>query len=192
MIDSEAKAPGEPSPDGARVTPGDSDAYRLPVTTLRGTKVQVDTRRVGRLAIAIFLAALTFVAIVLYVVGFQKNSQISILSRHGVAVEVTVSRCLGQLGGSGSNPVGYDCTGTYLFGGRRYTESIPGNALLPPGRTLRGVISPGDPALFSTPRVLATEHPSWRVFIVPTAILMVPVLLVGAFVLGKRRKRAAR
>jgi hypothetical protein len=38
---------------------------------------------------------------------------------------------------------------------------------------------------------MATQHTSWRVFIFPTVLLVIPGLLVGAVVL-KRRKASAQ
>jgi len=180
MTDSETTGP-HPSQTGDQT-----------VTTLRGAGVRADGRRIGRLAVAIALVVVVGTAGVLYVVGFQKNAQIADLHRSGVPVEVTVTSCRGQLGGSGSNPVGYSCTGTYRFGGRTYRESIPGDKILPPGGTVRGIVTPGDPSLFSTPGVLAGEQPSWRVYLAPTFLLLVALAVGGDLVLRARRSRTRR
>jgi MYXO-CTERM domain-containing protein len=90
------------------------------------------------------------------------------------------------MGGSGSNLVGYECKGTFMVDGHRYSEAIPGNELHPPGTTLRCVTVPGDPALLSTVRAVASEHASWRVFILPTVLLVILLLLVGALALRRR------
>jgi hypothetical protein len=135
--------------------------------------------------------ALAVLVVVLYVAGFQKNAQITRLRRHGVPVEVTVSGCLGLMGGSGSNLAGYDCRGTFTIDGHRYNEAIPGNTFHRPGATLRAVTVPDDPALLSTVRALATEHPSQSVFILPTILLVVLAFGVGALDLRRRHVRAA-
>ncbi len=88
-------------------------------------------RRVTRVAVGLALAGLAVVAGVLLVAGYQKNSQIDNLRAHGVPVELTVTHCLGLMGGSGSNLAGYDCSGTYTVGGHVFTEDIPGNTLAP-------------------------------------------------------------
>src|ERR1700722_7778338 len=83
-----------------------SESPDRPVTTLRGAGVDVDPRRALQLVIAVCLVALTVVAVVLLLAGMKKNPQAVSLHNHGVPVPVTVSGCLGLLGGSGSNPAG--------------------------------------------------------------------------------------
>jgi hypothetical protein len=153
----------------------------------------VDTRAVARVAVGLLLIGLTVLIVVLFVAGAQKNSQITRLRHHGVAVTITSSGCRGLLGGSGSNAAGYACRGSFTLDGRRYNENIPGNTLRPPGTVVRGVSVPGDPALVTTARMLAAEQASWRVYIAPTVLLVVLVglaLLVGAA--ARTRRRPAR
>jgi MFS family permease len=160
------------------------------LTTLRGAGVDVDVRRLGRVVGGMCLAGLAAVAIVLFAAGVDKNAQITDLHQRGVAVQITVTGCMGLLGGSGSNPVGYACTGTVMLDGHRYRESIPGDTLYPPGAKIRGVAVPGDPPLLSTPHAVATERASWNVFVVPTILLAAFLFLVGA--VGFRRRKARR
>jgi hypothetical protein len=149
--------------------------------------VEVDARRVAQVFAGACLVALGVVAVVLFVAGANKNAQITRLRDQGVAVKVTVSGCTGEMGGSGTNLVGYDCTGSFRIGGRRYNEDLPGTSFRQPGTTLQAITVPGDPALLTTPRVIAGEHPSFRVFILPTVLLIVLVLVVAALVLKRRR-----
>ncbi len=151
--------------------------------------MDVDVRRLGRVVGVGALVALAVVAVVLIVAGVHKNAQITDLRRHGVAVRVTVSSCLGLLGGSGSNGAGYACKGTFMFDGNRYTEAIPGTSLYPPGARIAAVAAPGSPPLLSLPRTVEHEHASWRVFILPAVLLVVLVLVVGVLVLRHRRRR---
>jgi len=158
---------------------------------LRGASVgTLDSRRVGRAVAALCMVGLVVTAVVLAVAGADKNAQITRLRDHGVSVQVTVTGCLGLLGGSGSNPAGYECRGAYRAEGRRYVEDIPGTGLRRPGSTLRAVIDPDDPALLSTPAILATEHASWRVYVVPGALLLV-VIAGGAVALWRARRATA-
>ncbi|MGD0881498.1 MAG: hypothetical protein ABSB09_08020 [Acidimicrobiales bacterium] len=159
-----------------------------PVGTLRGAGVQVDTARAARVAVVLAVVALVVVAGVLLVAGYRKNSQIDELRAHGVPVELTVTGCYALMGGSGSNAAGYDCSGTYVYGGRTYTEDIPGNTLHPTGSTVRGVVGSSDPALFSTPSTVAGEHPSVSVYIAP-AVLVVVAAGFGSWVAVRSRKR---
>jgi len=157
-----------------------------PVGALRGAGVDVDIRRVGRIAVALVLLSLVVLAAALFVVGAHKNAQINRLRQDGVPVEVTVSGCLGLLGGSGSNPAGFACKGTFTVHGQHYDGAIPGNTFYRPGTTLRAVSVPGDPALFSTAAIVDSEHASARVFIVPTILVVVLALLVGGLVLRRQ------
>ncbi len=188
MIASEPTTPGQPGSeetDGAGQTvPADR-----PVSTLRGAGVTADARRVGKVVVAACLVALAGVTVGLFVAGASKNAQITSLRSHGVPVEVTVTKCHGLLGGSGSNGAGYACRGTFEIGGHRYNEAIPGYGQLSPGSSIRGVAVPGNPPLFSTAGAAATERASWRVFILPSVLAVILVLLLGAVVLRIRHVR---
>jgi hypothetical protein len=140
--------------------------------------------------VGICLVALAAAAVVLFAVGAHKNDQITRLRQNGVDLQVTVTTCLGLLGGSGSNGAGYACKGTFTLGGHRYDENIPGNILRPPGSKVRAVAVPGDPPLLSTAHDVAIQHASWTTFLVPTILLIVLVLLVGALLLRRRHRRA--
>ena len=96
-----------------------------------GAGVDVDPRRARQLVVAVCLVALAVVAVILLVAGLQKNAQADSLQQHGVPVTVTVTGCLGLLGGSGSNGAGYACKGTYTFDGRHYVRVHPGRRPAP-------------------------------------------------------------
>jgi hypothetical protein len=142
--------------------------------------------------VVVCLVALGITSVVLFVAGANKNAQETSLSRDGVPVRVTVTHCLAEMGGSGSNLTGYACTGTYAVEGTKYTESIPGNALHAPGSTVRGVTVPDNPALLSTAEIVRAQPPSWKVFIVPTILLVVLMALVLWVVVRRRRSHPAR
>ena len=133
------------------------------------------------------LAAMAVTAAVLFVAGADKNHQVDRLRDHGVAVTVRVSGCRGLLGGSGSNPVGYSCTGTYRYDGRRYVEAIPGDSLRAPGSTVACIVDPADPALLDTAAHVATEHSSAMVFVAPAILAGLSVALAGLWIIRVRR-----
>ncbi len=162
---------------------------RQPLTTFRGASVDVDARQVARVAVALCLTALAAVVVTLFVVGVNHNAEITGLRQQGVPVVVTVTGCHGELGGSGSNAVGSSCRGTFVLDGRRYSETIPGNALSAPGTTIRFVTIASDPGLLATARQVESEHASWRVFILPTVLLVVLAALVAALAVRWRRDR---
>jgi hypothetical protein len=166
-----------------------ADRSDEPVTTLRGARVEVDVGRAARVVSGVCLAAIAVTAIILLIAGIQKNQQITSLQQHGVPVRVTVSNCIGLMGGSGTNVAGYACTGTYTVNGHSYQEAIPGTALHQPGSIVQGVTVPGDPRLLSTPGQVAGDRASSRVFIAPAVLLVGLVVLVG-IVIRRRSHRA--
>jgi hypothetical protein len=158
---------------------------------LRGAGVAVDPRRVAHAFIALCLGTVVLVSIVLFVAGAHKNAQINELRDRGVGVEVQVSKCLGLLGGSGSNAAGYACRGTYGFDGRRYDEAIPGDVRRTPGTRVACIVAPDDPALLATAGQVRTEQPSGRVFIAPGVLALVFLVTVAVLGLRWRRSRAS-
>jgi hypothetical protein len=163
------------------------------MTRLRGAGVDVDVRRAARVFVGGSLIALAVVTGILFAAGVGKNTQINLLHQHGVPVTVTVSGCIGLMGGSGSNLAGYSCHGTFLLDGHRHSDAIPGDTLLRPGSTVRGVSVSSDPGLLSTVGALATQHSSSRVFLLPTILLIVLVVLgLGVFRAWRHRSAPRR
>lgn len=153
---------------------------------MRGASVDVDARRTGRVVVVLGLVSVTVAAVFLLVAGIQNNDRITRLQRDGVPVQVTVAGCRGLLGGSGSNPVGYSCSGSFTLAGHRYRAGIPGDALLAPGSRLRMLTIAGDPGPLADPAVAAREHPSAQVYVLPAVLLGLVAVTVGA--LGLRRR----
>jgi hypothetical protein len=158
--------PTPPSDGGAAAADG-------PVGTLRGAGVDVDARTVATVA------------------GARKNSQIDELRSRGIPVSVTVTTCLGLLGGSGSNPAGYSCQGTFVLDGRRVTDPVPGLAEHAPGDVLHLVTVASDPGLVATPSVLATEHASADVYLAPAVLVVVAAAVGAGWVWVRRRARGS-
>ena len=128
------------------------------------------------------------VAAVLLVAGIRKNAQIDSLKAHPAAVDLTVSHCMALMGGTGSNPAGYECTGTYTYHGRHYTEGVPGSTLYEPGATVHGIVADSDPGLFSTPGTVDAEQASPARVLLPAAVLVV-TLAGAAWLLVRARRR---
>jgi hypothetical protein len=162
-----------------------------PVGTLRGAGIDMDTARAGRIAAVAGIVLLVVVAVVLLVAGVRKNAQIDDLKAHGVPVEVTVTKCLALIGGTGQSPAGYECTGTYTVHGVDYTRGLPGNANLPVGTVVPGVVTSGDPGLLSTPATVAAEHTSATVYVLPAVLLVAAGAGTAWLVVRRRRHRAA-
>jgi hypothetical protein len=151
----------------------------------------VNRRAVGRVVIPLCLVALAVLVGILYAAGANKNAQIDRLHHDGVPVQITITSCVGLLGGSGSNAAGYSCNGTFVLDGQRHLELIPGNTLYEPGTTVAGVTVHGDPALVVTADALATERTSWHVYVLPTVLLLVLLVAVGMLVAVVLRRRRA-
>jgi hypothetical protein len=171
--------------DPADVEPSDR------VGQLRGAGVSVDGRRVGQVAIGIVLVTLLVLTIVFTVVGIHTNQQNDRLHNDGVPVTFTVAGCMGLLGGSGSNAAGYSCHGTYTLDGKTYSEQLPGDSFHRPGSAVPAIAVPGDPALVSPTSIVATEHSSTSVFVLPIILLVVLLLLVALLLVLRRRRQAS-
>lgn len=148
----------------------------------------VNTRWVGHVIAGVCLAVLATLVVVFFLAGLHKNAQISSLRQHGVTVDIKVTRCVGLIGGSGSNATGYSCRGTLTVNGQRHDEAIPGTAFLSPGQELRVVTVPGDPALLAPVRTVDHEHTSWTVFLVPAILLVGLLALIALLVVVPRRR----
>jgi hypothetical protein len=157
-----------------------------PVGALRGAGVAIDTRQAGRIAVALGLVVLVAVGTVLLVAGYRKNAQIDELKANGVPVQVTVTHCLALIGGTGQSPAGYECTGTYRYQGRTYTEGLPGDANIPRGTVVAGVVSSSDPGLLSTPSTVSAERTSATVYVLPAVLLGTAVGVVVWLVVRRR------
>jgi len=161
------------------------------VGQLRGAGVQVDSRRIGRVALSVVLATLAVLAIVFTVVAVHTNRQDDRLHNAGVPVTFTVSGCMGLLGGSGSNAAGYACRGAYTLDGHRYSEPLPGDAFHRPGSTVAALAVPGDPALVSPASIVATEHSSAGAYVLPAILWVLLLALIVLLLVVHRRRRAA-
>jgi len=177
--------PATPENDPADARPNDR------VGQLRGAGVSVDGRRVGQVIIGIVLVTLAILAIVFTVVGVHTNQQDDHLHNDGVPVTFTVTGCLGLLGGSGSNAAGSSCHGTYTLGGKTHAEPLPGDSFHRPGSTVPAVAVPGDPALVSPAAIVATDHSSAGVFVLPVILFVVLLVFVALLVVLRRRRQAA-
>lgn len=174
--------------DTGATGPDEKPDDSLRIGVMRGAGVQVDAGRVGYVAAVMALTIVMVIAAVLVVAGLRKNSQIDNLRANGVPVEMTVTRCLALVGGTGSSPAGFECTGTYRYQGHRYIEGIPGSQNLPVGSTVHGVAASDDPALFSTPETVASEQASSARVVLPAALFVI-ALAACIWIVVRRRHR---
>ena len=165
-----------------------SSAPDAPLSTLRGASAAVDPRKAALVVVGVILAVLAVLGIVFILVGIDKNDQINELRGQGVPVTFVVTKCVGQLGGSGSNVAGYACQGSYRVAGRSYSESLPGSSYYAPGARVPAVSVVSDPTLLSTPAIVGSEHASGSVFILPAVLLGAFAILLAVVLLRRRRR----
>jgi hypothetical protein len=178
--------------EGAGAAGPDEEHDPQRVGALRGAGVQVDAARVGHVAAVLGLLAVMVVAGVLLAAGVKKNAQIDNLKGADVVpVNLTVTKCLALVGGTGSSPAGFECTGTYPYRGTAFTEGVPGSVDLRVGSTVHGIIASGDPGLFSTPRAVASEQAGAARAVVPAVVLLLSAAGL-VWVVLRRRRRASR
>jgi hypothetical protein len=144
---------------------------------------------VGVVALILCIATLAVTGVLLLSAGAHQNAQVVGLETNGRPVEATVTTCVGQLGGSGSNGAGFACRAAYRFGGRVYVATLPGSDSFAPGTRVAIVVDAADPALISTPRLVATQHPSDRVYVLPAVLLACALVIAAVLVLWLRRHR---
>lgn len=163
----------------SRTPPRDAGGAPERIGTLRGASVQSDPRRLARMALGLVMATLAVLAVVFLVAGIHSNDQIDRLHNHGQPVTVTVTGCLGLLGGSGSNAAGDSCSGTYTLSGHTFTEPLPGSTFYKPGTRIPALAVPGDPALVSPTTVADAQHSTAGVFVLPAVLGGVFLVLAG-------------
>jgi hypothetical protein len=161
------------------------------VGTLRGATVSFNPRRLVQGVLGLVMVTLAVTAIVLTVAGLHSNDQINRLRTQGQPVTVTVTGCLGLLGGSGSNAAGYSCRGSYQINGHVYHEPLPGSTFYRPGTTLPSIAVPGDPALVSPVGIVNAQQASNGIFIVPIVLGVILLALIAVLLRRNRPKRRA-
>jgi hypothetical protein len=155
-----------------------------------GGGVAVDAHRVIRVVVVFTLLALLAIAVLLAVAALRSNSRADRLKAHGVAVDVTVTSCLGEASGTGITVTGFKCDGMFTLGGRSYTEVIIGNsANHQAGDIVKAVTDPSDPADLSTADSVAAAHGSSADFalaVIPAALFVVLLVFARRSTLRRR------
>jgi len=159
------------------------------VPSLRGAEAQRLGRPFWLVAGALVFAALAIVITVSFISAANDNARISRLKLHGVTVEVTVTNCTGNIGGSGSNAAGYTCHGEYRVNGVTYHEVIGAKTTLSTaGSQVRGIADPARPSTVELATSVASSSASPSVYIVPSLLLLLFIALT--FVCLRRWRRS--
>jgi len=111
--------------------------------SLRGPAPVSVGRRFWLFAGVFGLAVFAVVLVVSFLSVTNDNARIDRMKTRGIPVTITVTSCIGNIGGSGSNSAGYTCRGDYTVGGATYRELIGSMAtFFATGTTVRGVVDP--------------------------------------------------
>ena len=140
-------------------------------------------------ALGLVLALLLIAISVVGLVSTQRDAtRLHTLRSRGLAVDVRVTTCIGNLGGSGSNAADYTCHGRYRVGTTTYTETIEGlSGFTAPSTTVRGVVDPHHPGEVTWQTALAHENVSASRYVISGGLSLVGLLLAALVVRGRRR-----
>jgi hypothetical protein len=148
------------------------------------------SRRFWAVAGAFGLVALAVLLVVSFVAASTNNARITRMKDHGIPVVVTVSDCIGNLGGSGSNATNYTCSGHYAIAGTPYREVVGAmTAFAPPGTHVRALADPSRPSTIELTTAVAWATASASAYAIPGALSLAFVALCLVFF---RLARAAR
>jgi MYXO-CTERM domain-containing protein len=157
-----------------------------------GAGVPTEIRHVLQVLLAVCLAALAILTLALTVKAAHESSRNHRLSSDGVAVQVTVTRCLGIASGTGITVTSFTCHGSFALNGRHYNDVIGGNTRLhAPGTRLAAVVDPGSPATLATAQSV-TEPPSATRAYLYAAIPAVALVLLAAIASRRTRRPHSR
>jgi hypothetical protein len=160
--------------------------------TLRGPNARSIGGSFWYVAGAILLAVFAVAIVVSFISATNDNARIDRLKNHGVAVTVTVTSCVGNIGGSGSNAAGYTCSGSYSVHGVRYQEVIGSKTTLSTaGTTVRAVADPSRPSTVELASSVAMSSSSFSDYVVPI-LLAILFLLLGLALLRRYRSLSRR
>jgi hypothetical protein len=158
---------------------------------IRGGAGVVDTRWLFRILLGLAIVVVAALVAVLTIQAADKNSRTESLRHRGVPVDVTVTKCLGILSGTGITVTSFQCNGSYVLAGRSYNGLIDGSTTNhAAGDVVKAIADPKHPTSISTASSLATADSSWRTFIGSGLLFVLLVLLVAGALWWARRKSA--
>lgn len=158
--------------------------------SLRGPDARSINGRFWFVTGALLPALFALIITVSFISATNDNARIDRLKDHGVAVAVTVTSCVGNIGGSGSNAAGYTCHGSYRLNGIHYREIIGSKtASSSAGTKVRAVADPSRPSTIEVVSAVHASSSSASVYLVPSLLALCFVVLTFLFL---RRRRVSR
>ncbi len=187
MTDRGHSTPESRAGDVARGTPSNPLVTER-VGALRGSAAVGVHRKFWNYAGAVALTILGVVTVVSFVSAATDNARIHRMKTHGIAVAVTVTDCVGNLGGSGSTGAGDTCHGRYRVGVTTYHEVIGSmSRFAPPGAVIAGVADPSRSSTVVIASAVAAWTPSNDAYVAPGVLGLFFVVLALAYVRLARR-----
>ncbi len=160
------------------------------IATLRGAHAAPTSRGPWRIAESFMGLVAATLLTVSFISAASTNARITRMQSHGIHVEVTVTNCVGQIGGSGSNNAGYVCQGTYRARNTQYHETIGSMTTFAPfGASVAAVADPAKPSTITLAAALRHSSASDGAYLVPSALSL--AFVVGVAVVVRRRRREA-
>jgi hypothetical protein len=154
-----------------------------------GAGVSTDSRHVLRAVVGFCLASLAILALALTVAAVHQNSRNDRLQHHGVAVDLTVTSCLGQATGTGITENAFVCRGSFELNGHRYNEVIGGSTrLLAPGETVQAIADPRSPSTVSTVEAVRASPAKSRPYVLAAIPALLFVMIAGLVFWWSRRQ----
>jgi len=160
------------------------------VASLRGAAAVGVGRRFWVVMAALGLIAFAAFLVVSFISATNDNARINRMKDHGIPVVVTVSTCIGNLGGSGSNASSYTCTGVYAARDTSYHEVIGAmSSFVTPGTRVRAVADPGRPSTVELASAVASSKASNGAYVVPSLLALAFLAVALTFLRLIRRAR---
>ncbi len=163
------------------------------VATLRGASPVGVSRRFWAVLGALVLVLVAVSLVVSFVSAANDNSRIERLQSHGIALRATVSSCIGNLGGSGSNASSYTCVATYSIATHNYHEVIGHmGSFAAPGTRVAVVADPSHQGTIELASAVESSSASNSVYVAPWLLSALFVALMLGYLRLLRRRRPSR
>jgi len=182
------KADGHP--DGGTANTDAEDASHVgDVVSLRGAAPASVRRRYWLFSAVTALVVFALIIVVSFISATNDNATIQRLKTHGIPVNVTVTSCIGNIGGSGSNSAGYTCRGVYHVGADRFDEIIGSMTnFSAPGTSVSGEVDPAKHGTVELASAVRGSTASAGAFVPPG--LMCALLIILAMALRRTARRS--
>jgi hypothetical protein len=159
------------------------------VASLRGAQAASLGRRFWLRAATVGLVVFAVALTLSFASTLNDHARLDRMKAHGVPVAVTVSNCVGNMGGSGSSVAGYVCRGTYDLGGVTYHEIISSmTTFASPGSHVAAIADPSQHGYVALASAVNSSTSS--AFVVLIFLAVVLLILVALLIRIRRRVRS--